>query len=54
MRDATPFSTPGDEWEKQQEGLRTSCVDRLPAQAAACCVGYAAAEDIWSQTLPFD
>jgi len=42
MRDATYFTKPIYEWQKRYEALRTSFVDRLPAEAVAERFGYSA------------
>ena len=42
MRDATYFTRPIHEWQKRYEALRSSFVDRLPAEAVAERFGYSA------------
>ena len=42
MRDATYFTKPIYEWQRRYEALRTSFVDRLPAEAVAERFGYTA------------
>ena len=40
MRDATFFTHPIHDWQRRYEALRSSFVDRLPAQAVADRFGY--------------
>jgi len=43
MKNATFFTCPKVQWQRQYEALRASFVDRLPAQAVAERFGYTAA-----------